>query len=406
MKRLGGVEGLIVAAARGWAARGHEVFVLDRRYGPTDVACEQSDGFQIIRIYCPRVPPVAYLSLSGLWLALSRIDRLWFACRAVAYLRQLEPLDVVNVYDPLTVILAVLLSGPALGRRIVYTHTSSHLLPSSRARDWPLARWMLRQASGRCGWVVLQSEETRRGFVNLGIVDPARTSVIPPGVDVEFWSTQTMPSVDPHPVDLAGREIVVYVGRINREKGVDILIEAMAKLVKEFGRTNSSLILAGPVEEFNWSGNDSSYMRELKARIAEADLEDRISFVGEVRAEKVRHYYACSKIVVLPSRTEAFGMVIAEAMAAGTAVIATDTHGACMQIRNRVNGLLVPVGDAAAMAAAIHSLLADETTRERLAQAGRRGVTRLSWTKISEDYLALFGALRRQDVPHGISPSS
>lgn len=377
-----------MAAATAWAARGHEVFVLDRRYKSEEPECETVDGVRIVRLACRQLRRLSTRRRPSLWLVGTRLERLWFAVCAAAYLRRVEPADVANTYDPITAIAVALCGGRRLAKKIVYTHTSSHLLPTTKARDWPVARWILRQAARRCGWVVLQSEETRRQFVTQGIVDEVQTSVVPPGVDVEFWSDGE--DHEAPPSEWAGKDLLVYVGRINKEKGLDTLVEAMVKVVKEYGRENVLLILAGPIEEFDWLGEESPYSRKLKARIAEAGIKKHVRFVGEADADGVRTFYKWSKIVVLPSVTEAFGMVITEAMAAGKAVVATDTHGARMQVKHGVTGLVVPVGDAKAMAAAIVELLEDEATRNRMAEAGYAAAGAFSWPAVAQRYLALF----------------
>jgi rhamnosyl/mannosyltransferase len=147
---------------------------------------------------------------------------------------------------------------------------------------------------------------------------------------------------------------VLFVGRFVYYKGVQLLIEAMAKCPGTL-----VLIGEGPLEA------------ELRQRTVALGLQDRVLFVGRVSDDELPAYYRASDVFVLPSvaKTEAFGVVQVEAMAAGLPVVSTNLPtGVPWVNQDGLTGLVVEPGDAGALAGAIGALLGDADFRSRLAR--------------------------------------
>jgi glycosyltransferase involved in cell wall biosynthesis len=152
-------------------------------------------------------------------------------------------------------------------------------------------------------------------------------------------------------------------------KGQDVLVRALARL-REAAWT---CICAGNV------GRDPAYASDVRRSAREAGLADRIEFTGECDARTIEALYQASSIFVLPSRYEAYGMALGEAMAHGLPVVST-VAGAIPETVPPGAGLLVPAGDATALADALRPLLVDApddpggaaATRQRLGGAARR----------------------------------
>ena len=146
---------------------------------------------------------------------------------------------------------------------------------------------------------------------------------------------------------------MLFVGRFVYYKGLDVLIDAMRDC-------EGTLLLAG----------DGPLESDLRARVAAHGLEPRVRFLGRVPDEDLPAYYRAADLFVLPSmaRTETFGVVQIEAMAAGLPVVSTNLPtGVPWVNQDGVSGLVVPPGDAGALAAAIRRLQTDPVLRERLA---------------------------------------
>ncbi|MDF1878447.1 glycosyltransferase [Sulfurimonas sp. SAG-AH-194-C20] len=151
------------------------------------------------------------------------------------------------------------------------------------------------------------------------------------------------------------------VGRINREKGQHLLIEAVS-ILKSKGVTVNAHIVGNPMQE--------SYLEELKALVKDKKLEDRVFFLGFVK-EPQAFYEACD-VVVLASKKETFGLVLVEAMKVGVAVIGSNSGGVVEIIDNKKTGLLFESQNAKSLADSIEVLYKDETLKKSLAQEGQK----------------------------------
>jgi mannosyltransferase len=112
----------------------------------------------------------------------------------------------------------------------------------------------------------------------------------------------------------------------------------------------------------------------LKDRIAAAGLEARIAITGEIGIEEVQRWYQRLTIYAFTSRNEGFGLTLIEAMAAGSALVAARAGAAELVVENGVSGVLVPTGDAEALAAALEPLMRDVALATAMGERGRERV--------------------------------
>lgn len=180
-----------------------------------------------------------------------------------------------------------------------------------------------------------------------------------------------------------GRRLVFALGRMTYYKGFDVLIEAASKLEAD------TMVLVG---------GDGALLETYRSDVRRRGLEDRIAFLGPLEeTEAVALFHACD-VFCLPSivRSEAFGIVILEAMAASRPVVSTDIPGSGVPWVNvhAVTGLNVPVRDSVALADALRRLLADAALRERMGRAAReRYLREFTADKMVEATAALYDRL-------------
>ena len=166
---------------------------------------------------------------------------------------------------------------------------------------------------------------------------------------------------------------IVFAGRLIAKKGIDVLIAAMDQLKDRYPGLHLSL--AG-------EGDDR---KALEADAARRGLASRISFVGRMTHEAIYPFLASAALVIVPSRIEPFGLVALEAAQAGRPVVASAVDGLCEVVAHAQTGLLVPPGDAGALAAAIAGLLDNPERARAMGEAGRRrAASHFSW----EDYMS------------------
>ncbi|MEM7200742.1 MAG: glycosyltransferase family 4 protein [Planctomycetota bacterium] len=154
---------------------------------------------------------------------------------------------------------------------------------------------------------------------------------------------------------------VLFVGRLQRQKSVETLIRAAARLRDQIPRLSVQIIGEGSERE------------ALDALCRELDAEDLVRFRGVTRAPE--RYFAAADVFALPSVFEGFGLVVLEAFRAGLPVVATDIEGPAELIDHGHNGLLVPPRQDDQLAAALTSLHDDAALRQRLAEAGEQTFT-------------------------------
>jgi glycosyltransferase involved in cell wall biosynthesis len=180
------------------------------------------------------------------------------------------------------------------------------------------------------------------------------------GIRVDGTIPNGVPPRDARP-PLEGPPVVGFAGRLVWKKGVDVLIGAMARVVER--RPDVRLVIAG----------DGPERSRLEARAAELGIGGSVDFLGHLARPDMEANLDRAWVRVVPSRwEEPFGLTAAEAMMAGTAVVATGSGGLAEQVLDGETGLLFPSQDDAALAGAIERLIGDRALAERLGAAGRR----------------------------------
>ena len=183
------------------------------------------------------------------------------------------------------------------------------------------------------------------------------------------------------------RDYLLYFGRLDVfQKGLDTLIAALALLSRE--RPTLRLKLAG-------RGKDAARVRAL-AR--EHGVEGNIEMLGAVSEAQRQALFAGALVQLMPSRFEGFGMVAAEAMAAAVPLVAADAGSLPEVLDAPHGGRLVPVGDAAALAAAVARLLDDPRERAQLSASARASAERFRWSQVAEQHLAFLTRIAKSET--------
>ncbi|MEE8525304.1 MAG: glycosyltransferase [Thermoanaerobaculia bacterium] len=329
---VGGIENLLRLIAEGQARRGFEVTVLvTSRTRQTTIGVE--NGVEVIR-----AARLAHLASTPLSLDLIR------------RLRRCRP-DLTHLHFPYPVgEMAWLIAGR---RPLVVSYHSDIVRQRWLGRLYrPLMNAVLRRADR-----ILPSTDAyvRSSPVLRRFAD--RCTLVPPAVDADRFAV-----ADPVAVAEIRRRfpppLVLFVGRLRYYKGLGHLIRAMEDL-------DATLVVAG-------SGPLEGVWRRQAARSTAAA---RICFAGDVTDAELPAYYAAADVFALPSdrRAEAFGIAQAEAMASATPIVSTELGtGTSVVNRDGETGLVVPAGDAAALAGAIGRLLSDRELRVTMGAAARR----------------------------------
>ncbi len=228
-----------------------------------------------------------------------------------------------------------------------WTRMARRLLPLASVLE-PLCGIPIRYQLERAGLYLFNSQYTAAAASAAGF-QAACSAVITPGIHRRFLA--------PAPAGPWSWRLL-YVGRVQHDKGIDIAVAALAELPAE-----ATLTIAG--------GGDDRYIAELRSQAGSLGLGEQVIFAGPLPPEGLPSLYADADVVLFPVRwEEPWGLVPLEAMGIGRPVVATAKGGAVTYLRDEENALLIPEEDPQALAAAVRRLAGDEPLRAKLRAGG------------------------------------
>jgi glycosyltransferase involved in cell wall biosynthesis len=362
---LGGVPTAVDTIRRDLEALGHEVVVVAPRMAGAD-----DGGRRVIRV--PAVPAPTYPDFAlALPLGPSLTRRL----------RSLE-LDVFHAHHPFLLGASARRLARSAGRAFVFTY---HTLYDRYAHYVPLPgpmvarraiRWSARFAD-TADLILAPSAFVARRLRAQGVWRPIE--VLPTGVDLDRF----------RPGDRAAERgalgigpddrVLLYVGRLDREKNLELVLEAVARVRAPQLR----LLLVG-------RGTQAAALRRAAAS---RGLGDRVELRGGAPPDALPAYYRAADAFVFASTTETQGLAVLEAMACGLPVVAVRASGVEEIVTDGVSGLLVPE-DAATFAAAVEEILADAALRAKLAVGGREAAAPLGSRALAPRLVAAYRRAR------------
>jgi len=263
---------------------------------------------------------------------------------------------------------------------VVTLHSLEPLRPwkeQQLGRGYTVSSWAEAGAVEAADRIIAVSGQMRDDILAHFSVDPARVVVLHNGVDAAaFRHTDRRDALERH--GIRGR-YALFVGRISEQKGIFPLLEAAARFPPDL-----ELVLCAA------SPDTPDLAQRLGAAVAGAR---RVRWINAmVPLDEVVQLYSHAALTVCPSIYEPFGLINLEAMACGTAVVASRVGGIPEVVVDGETGLLVPPGDPAALAAAVGALAADPVRAARLGAGGRRRVeAAFSWERIAERTLGIYG---------------
>jgi len=261
---------------------------------------------------------------------------------------------------------------------------STHYHPADR-RESAIKRGLLRCEDVAFGWTAyriaraLVAESELEARLVRGFAPRDRIRVIPPGIDLDAWANPATDRTD----DLALPErYLVYAGRIASNKGLSVLLDALAHLPAS---ERIPLVMMGP----DWGERSA-----LEARARSLGIDRDVRWLGMVLdPAKYRGVIRHARALVLPSEWEAYGLVLLDALAAGTPVVATAAGGIPEVIDQGRAGRLVPYGDPAALSTALRATWQDPEGTHALVRHGSDWVRAHDWSMTVRRHLELYREL-------------
>jgi D-inositol-3-phosphate glycosyltransferase len=226
---------------------------------------------------------------------------------------------------------------------------------------------------------------------------PEKISVVPPGVDLNRFIPLDKKEAKDYIGMPADHRLILFVGRIQPLKGIDVLMKALALVKQREPEITQQICLSiiggdpNPDSEI-----EQAELERLESLRADLGIGDLVTFLGAKDQDTLVYYYSAAEMVVMPSHYESFGMVALEAMACGTPIIASDVGGLSFSIEDGYNGYLVPGRDPQALADKIVMLLKYPILREQFGEQARTWVTGYSWVDVAGELLEVFRRTLKQ----------
>ena len=349
----GGVTAHVGQLARELGHLGHQVQVL----APHSPSRQGEDGEEFIPL--GRSVP---LPSGG---SIARVSLSWWLFPKVRDLLRQEDFDIVHLHEPLAPILPLCVLEFSNAVNIGTFHASRDHQHLYRFSHPIIKRWHRRLDGG-----IAVSPAAHR-YVNSSF--PGEYTIIPNGIDVDHFDGQT----EPWPEYQDGKTNILFVGRLEKRKGLKYLLEAYSRL--KWDLPNIRLLVVGP----------GSPDRDSYSILGGRGLED-VVFTGMVSNEDLPRYYASAHIFCSPATgAESFGYVLLEAMASGKPIVASDIEGYSGIMSHEKEGLLFAPKDPVALGNALELLIRDPGLARRMGAQGRETVEKYRWEAVArqvEDY--------------------
>jgi phosphatidyl-myo-inositol alpha-mannosyltransferase len=347
----GGVNGHVAQLYENLIARGHDVRIISSAHGPQ----RHSEG-DVIRLgYGFSVP------------ANGSMGTLTIGPRYTPMIQAMlerEKFDVLHFHEPFVPFLSLMVLRESKSVNVATFHAYAGWSPA-----YEFGRRMLRHFARRLHGRIAVSAAARHFISNYF---PGDYKVIPNGVDLRRFQ-----NVQPVARYRDGTANILFLGRFESRKGLTYLLKAYRVLRKRGYNCRLLVIGSGPQE------------REVRRYIATRRLTG-VELLGRVSDEDKVRYFATADIYCSPATgRESFGIVLLEAMAAGTPIVCSDIHGYRSVVRRDEQGLLVPPKDVNALVTALAKLLDEPELRAKMGESGRERAQQYSWPNITakvEDY--------------------
>ena len=343
----GGVTAHVTQLARALGRSGHEVQVL----APHSPSRDFEDADLLVP-FGRSIP----LPSGG---STARVTLSWWLYPKVRALLKKEQFDIIHLHEPMVPILPLCVLEFSKSVNVATFHASY-----SRQHLYRTFRPIIKRWQKRLHGSIAVSPAARR-YVNNTF--PGEYEIIPNGIDYKHFSSNVVPL----PQYQDGKLNILFVGRLEKRKGLRYLLEAYSKLKWEL--PDIRLIVVGP-------GNPDKESYRILSSHALRDVE----FVGRVSYDELPRYYATADIFCSPATgAESFGIVLLEAMSAGKPVVASDIEGFRGILTDGEQGLLVPKKDTDALASALGRLARDPELRSKLGGQGSRSAEGYRWEVVA-----------------------
>jgi len=378
-RETGGMNVYVLELSRELARLGYEVDIFTRLDGELPRVEQIAPGLRLIRIEAGPASPIEKEEIVGYLPEFNRNMRAVAEAQPAGY-------DIIHSHYWQSGWAGTLLARELDVPHVVMFHTLGEV--KNRARfgeaEPKLRIRHERTITRRATAIVTASDHERLLLERYYGADGARIHTVPCGIDLDLFQPRDRQAARQRLGFETDAPVVLWVGRLEKLKGVEILVDAMAELE----RRDFTLLIVGGDER-------AAGMRaELEAQAAAAGIAANIRFEGAVAHDALPWYYSAADVCVVPSYYESFGLVAVEAMACGTPVVASRVGGLVSTVIDGVTGYLIPWRCPGPFAEKLEVLLGNPELRNNFSRAAQRSVERYRWSSIGLRIADVYDAAR------------
>ncbi len=364
---VGGIARVVHDLSKRLIKDGHEVTVVTYKDG--DVPYYENDkGVEVYRVDNYMIHPNNFID----WILQLNFNMI---AKATEIINKEGKFDVIHAHDWLVGNVAKVLKN-AFDIPLVSTIHATEAGRNSGIHDETQryindTEWLLTYESTE---VIVNSNYMKGHVQGLFGLPFDKINVIPNGINVNNFTGIDRDYDFRRQYAMDNEKIILYVGRLVYEKGVQHLISAMPKILANYH--DAKLVIAGK----------GGMLDELRAQAFNMGIADKVYFTGYLNSKQVQKMYKCADVAVFPSTYEPFGIVALEAMLAGVPTVVSDIGGLNEIVEHRVDGMKSYAGNANSIADSVLSLLYDPQLAANVAKRARIKVKEnFNWNKIAQD---------------------
>lgn len=364
---VGGIARVVNDLSKRLIKDGHEVTVVTYREGNAPYF-EDDKGVKVYRIDNYMINPNNFID----WIMQMNFNMVAKASEIIA---SEGKFDVIHAHDWLVAYAAKTLKN-SYDTPIVSTIHATESGRNSGIHDETQryindTEWMLTYESTE---VIVNSNYMKRELQSLFGLPFEKIDVVPNGINVNMFSGIERDYEFRRKYALDNEKIILFMGRLVYEKGIQHLISAMPKILA--GYHDAKLVIAGK----------GGMIDELKAQVNSMGISNKVYFTGYMDSKQVCKMYKCADVSVFPSTYEPFGIVALEAMLSGTPIVVSDIGGLNEIVEHRENGMKSYAGNPNSIADSILELLYNPQLSQEVVKKARNMVkNEYNWAKIAQD---------------------
>lgn len=365
---VGGIARVVHDLSKRLIKDGHEVTVVTYRDSADVPEYENDKGVNVYRVDNYMIHPNNFID----WIMQLNFNML---SKATEIINKEGGFDVIHAHDWLVTYAAKSLKN-AYDIPIVATIHATEAGRNSGIHDETQryindTEWLLTYEATE---VIVNSNYMKNEIQRLFGLPFDKINVIPNGINLSNFTGIERDYDFRRQYAMDNEKIILYVGRLVYEKGVQHLIAAMPKILSNYNDTK--LIIAGR----------GGMMDELRAEASNLGLNDKIYFTGYLNSKQVQKMYKCADVAVFPSTYEPFGIVALEAMLAGVPTVVSDVGGLDEIVTHGVDGMKSYAGNANSIADSVTALLYDHQLATNVSKKAKQKVKdQFNWEKIAQD---------------------